>query len=125
MSPRSLSEEWLARCAEFSLCLRRCENCNVNTFVLRQYCPACLRQLSWFPASESGTIFTFSIVRRSETTGAGAAAPYAVAYVELDDALLLTNVRHGDREPRIGDEVQLDWAVVADRVVPIFRAVKD
>ena len=125
MNAHTLSEEWLALCEERSLGLRRCDKCDVNTFVMRRYCSLCLGELRWHPASGEGPIFTFSIVGKSQSTGAGLAAPYTVAYVSIDGTRLLTNVRHGSRHPRIGDHVKLDWAEVGDRVVPIFVSAKE
>jgi uncharacterized OB-fold protein len=120
MEPRALSDEWLAHCDERSLQLRRCDACNINTFVLRQYCSNCLGEMRWQAANGSGTIFAFSVVHRSQATGAGSAVPYTVAYVEVDGALLFTNVRHGGSLPEIGGRVALDWAIVENRPVPVF-----
>jgi uncharacterized OB-fold protein len=120
MTVQRLSEEWFTRCQERSLSMRRCDKCDVNTFVLRQYCSLCLGELRWCPASDSGEIFTLSLVGKSEATGAGLPAPYVVAYVKIDGALFLTNVRYSTQYPHIGDQVTLDWVVLEDRVVPLF-----
>ena len=120
MTAHRLSDEWFARCQERSFSMRRCDKCDVNTFVLRQYCSLCLGELRWSPASDSGEIFTLSLVGKSEATGAGLPAPYVVAYVKIDGALFLTNIRYGDQYPHIGDQVTLDWVMLEDRAVPLF-----
>lgn len=76
--------------------------------------------MRWCETSSQGVLFTYSVIVKSEVTGAGAPAPYTVAYVETDGARLLSNLRHGSAMPNIGDIVWLDYVVSQGRTFPIF-----
>lgn len=79
--------------AEGRLRLLRCDNCAQVIWYPRALCPHChSADTTWFDAAGTGTIYTFTIVRR----GIGAYAdadPYVVAYVELAEGpRVLTNI---------------------------------
>ena len=78
---------------EGRLVLPRCDACEFVIWYPRRFCPACgARNVSWFDASGTGTVYTFTIVRK----GAGDyrdVGPYVVAFVELDEGpRLMTNI---------------------------------
>lgn len=74
---------WAAT-AEHRLVLPRCNDCDTFIWYPRGFCPACSSfDIDWVEVPGTGTVYSFSIPRR----GQGAykdAAPYVVAYVELD-----------------------------------------
>lgn len=74
---------WAAT-AEHRLVLPRCNDCATFIWYPRGFCPACSWfDIDWVEVPGTGTVYSFSIPRR----GQGAyvdAAPYVVAYVELD-----------------------------------------
>ena len=79
--------------AEGAFLLPHCNACQTVIWYPRGHCPACSgTDLSWVAASGRGTVYSFSITR----SGAGAwktAAPYVLAYVELDEGpRVLTNI---------------------------------
>lgn len=103
--------------AEGRLVLPRCTACDTVIWYPRAFCPRCGSfDVEWFDAPGTGEIYSFSIPRR----GQGAyrdAAPYVLAYVELDlpegvggdgpGPRVITNIV--DRDPdavRIGDRVE-------------------
>lgn len=107
--------------AEGRLCLPRCTGCGTVIWYPRGFCPACSSfDIEWFDAPGTGEVYSFSIPRR----GQGAyrdAAPYVVAYVELD---LPDGVGGDDPGPRIMTNlVECDpWSVsVGDRVRAVFH----
>lgn len=79
--------------AEDRLVLPRCDRCATVIWYPREFCPACgSMEVSWFEASGQGTVYSFSIVRKGEAMY-GAAAPYVLAYVELEEGpRLMTNI---------------------------------
>ena len=80
-------------CAAHRLVLPRCAACSQLIWYPRRYCPFCAStSVAWEAISGHGTLYSFTVIRR----GAGAyrdAAPYVVAYVELDEGpRVLTNI---------------------------------
>jgi uncharacterized OB-fold protein len=65
-----------------------CNACNEPHYFPRSLCPFCFSDnVSWKQASGSGTIYTYSIMRRDQSK------PYVIAYVTLDEGpSLLTNI---------------------------------
>ena len=101
---------------EHRLVLPRCRHCSTFIWYPRGYCPACSSfDVDWVELDGTGEIYSFSIPRR----GQGAyrdAAPYVVAYVELD-------VPGSDPGPRIiTNIVDCDPASVSvgQRVTAVF-----
>lgn len=83
---------------EHRLVLPRCTACETVIWYPRGFCPACGSfDVEWFEAPGTGRVYSFSVARR----GQGAyrdAAPYVLAYVELD---LPDAVGAGARGPRV------------------------
>jgi len=87
------TQEFWAATAEGRLLLKRCLDCGAVIWYPRAYCPECSGlRTEWFPAGGRGRIYSYTVNRRGE----GAyqeAAPYVLAYVELDEGpRLLTNI---------------------------------
>ena len=96
---------------EERLVLPRCDACGFVIWYPRRFCPACgSRDVSWFDAAGTGSVYTYTIV----TKGAGTyrdAAPYVVAVVELDEGpRLMTNLV----------EVAVESVFVGQRVAVVF-----
>lgn len=79
--------------AEDKLLLPRCDQCSTVIWYPREFCPACgSLDVSWFEASGRGSVYSFSIVRKGENMYT-AAAPYVLAYVELEEGpRIMTNI---------------------------------
>ena len=73
--------------------LPRCRRCGHVIWYPRHFCPVCgSAEVGWFQASGRGTVYSFTVVRRGQGEWA-TAAPYVVAYVELEEGpRLLTNI---------------------------------
>ncbi len=96
-SPTAETAEFWAATARGTLLLPRCDECSTVIWYPRVFCPACGSQtVSWIEASGRGIIYSFTVARR----GMGPykdAAPYAVAYVELEEGpRIMTNVVDDD-----------------------------
>ncbi|MEY3557485.1 MAG: hypothetical protein RL374_191 [Actinomycetota bacterium] len=86
------AEFWKAT-TEGRFILQRCDTCNIVLWFPRRNCPKCWTEdVSTFDAQQTGTIYSFTVVRK----GKGAfqdAGPFVVAYVELADGpRIMTNI---------------------------------
>lgn len=79
--------------AQGVLRLPRCRACAAVIWYPRPQCPRCgSSDVEWFAASGRGTVYSFTITRRAGGPY-GDAAPYVLAYVELDEGpRMMTNV---------------------------------
>ena len=88
------TEEFWAATARGVLLLRRCDDCGTVIWYPRPFCPSCGGfSTSWTEASGRGTVYSFTVVRRSAMEGWRDALPYVVAYVELEEGpRVMTNI---------------------------------
>lgn len=79
--------------AKDQLMLPKCRQCGTVIWYPRAFCPHCTAQdVEWFRASGRGTVYAVTAVHRAQGPFRPA-APYAVAYVELEEGpRVLTNV---------------------------------
>jgi uncharacterized OB-fold protein len=85
--------------ARGKLMLKYCEACKAFHFYPRTLCPFCFSdRTQWREATGRGTVYSYSVMRR------GGPAPYAIAYVKLEEGVtVLTNLVDCDLEAiRIG-----------------------
>lgn len=95
--------------AQDKLLLPRCDKCSTVIWYPRAFCPACgSLDVSWFEASGKGSVYSFTIIRKGENMY-GAAAPYVLAYVELEEGpRIMTNIVDCDVESvSIGQSVSV------------------
>jgi uncharacterized OB-fold protein len=110
------AEPFWAGTSEHRLVLPRCRGCSTSIGYPRGFCPACASfDIDWVEVAGTGRIYSFSVARR----GQGAyrdAAPYVLAYVELD-------VPGGDGPRIITNIVDCDPDTVAicDAVEVVFH----
>lgn len=114
---------------EHRLVLPRCRRCATVIWYPRGFCPACgALDVEWIDVPGTGSVYSFSIPRR----GQGAyrdAAPYVLAYVELDlpdggpGPRMITNIVDCEPESlRIDDRVEVVFHDTADgHALPRFR----
>lgn len=114
--------------SEHRLVLPRCTDCSSFIWYPRGFCPACGSfAIEWVEVAGTGTVYSFSIPRR----GQGAyreAAPYVLAYVELDvpggaGPRVITNIVDCDPEAvAIGDRVAVVFHdTESGHALPRFR----
>ena len=85
------------------LLVKHCSACNEYHHYPRALCPHCFSdQTEWREAKGTGTIYTYSVMRR-------AAPPYAMAYVTLDEGVtMMTNLVDCDFDAlKIGQRVKV------------------
>jgi uncharacterized OB-fold protein len=85
------------------LLLKKCRACGDLHYYPRPLCPFCGSDTTeWQPAAGTGTIYSYSVMRRAEV-------PYAIAYVTLDEGpTMMTNLVDCDLDRlAIGQRVKL------------------
>jgi uncharacterized OB-fold protein len=91
------------------LVLARCDDCGETIWYPRTVCPKCRSTgISWVDASGRGEIYSFTVIRRGEGPYRDA-APYVLAYVELDEGpRIMTNIVGADAASlRVGQPVEV------------------
>jgi uncharacterized protein len=100
------------------LLIKRCRSCGEPHWYPRALCPFCFSaDTEWREASGHGTIYSWSVMRRTP-------APYAIAYVTLEEGItMLTNIVECDLDAiRVGQPVEVVF-VPSDGgpPLPMFR----
>lgn len=98
---------WTAAAAG-RLVLPRCDACGHHIWYPRSWCPVCGSDaVTWVELSGRGTVYACTVLHKAMGPWAEA-APFVVAYVELDEGpRMLTNVVSDDpTQVRVGDAVQ-------------------
>lgn len=104
--------------AEGRLVLPVCDACDHTIWYPRAWCPVCgSPSVTWTPMSGGGTVYARTVIRKGMGPWA-TAAPYVVAYVELEEGpRILANVITDDPEAVvIGSPVRATFVPVADVV---------
>jgi uncharacterized OB-fold protein len=103
--------------AQGRLLLKLCAACGAYHFYPRVICPFCFSdKTEWRDAAGTGTIYSFSVMRRAEI-------PYAIAYVTLAEGpTMMTNIVDCDLDAiRIGQRVRLVFRAAENgQPVPMF-----
>ena len=113
--------------AKGELLIKRCDTCGRAHFYPRPFCPVCWSTaVRWERASGRGTVYTFSVVRRSDLPAFRERVPYVPAIVELAEGprMMTTVVGVDPAEIRIGMAVEVAYAPAGpdgSAVVPVFR----
>ena len=107
---------------------QKCANCGTVVWHPRAHCTGCVDgDLQWHVSAGQGTIYSYSIVRLSYHPFFRGKAPYAVAYVDLDEGPRFhTNVVGVDdpgADVHIGQHVQLHWEEHEELSVPLVTPV--
>jgi uncharacterized OB-fold protein len=106
--------------ARGKLLLKRCTACGAHHFYPRAICPFCFSdKTEWREAAGIGTIYSFSVTRRTEV-------PYAIAYVTLAEGpTMMSNIVDCDLDAiRIGQRVRLVFKPAENgQKVPMFTLV--
>lgn len=81
-------------CRRHELLLQRCRACGTYQHYPRGVCARCWgTALDWKPSTGHGSVYTFTVVHRSQAPGFKERLPYVLAYVQLDEGVqVLTNL---------------------------------
>jgi uncharacterized OB-fold protein len=111
------------------LIIAKCTHCGTLRHPPGPYCANCQHQdIEWIEPNGEGTIYSYTICRRSPYPGKVADFTYAPIVVELSDApgirVISTLVDGDPADIAIGAKVQLDWNSLPDGLnIPTFRLV--
>ena len=111
-------EPYFEAAAQGRLLVKKCADCGEIHHYPRGICPFCLSdKVSWQEAKGTGTIYTYSIMRR------GVPIPYCIAYVTLNEGVtMMANIVDCDLDKvRIGQAVKVAFKKSVGGVsVPMF-----
>jgi|TARA_B100002051_G_C16619003_1_gene577217 uncharacterized OB-fold protein len=100
------------------LLVKTCKACGKLHYYPRTICPHCLSSdTDWVEASGKGTIYTYSVMRRTET-------PYVIAYVTLEEGVtMLSNIVECDVDDvAVGQTVEVVFRdTEGGHSLPVFR----
>ena len=112
---------------ERRLLIRKCNACGTLHFMPRHLCPACWSdQLEWVEAKGTGSVHSFTIIRRAPMAVFAPRAPYVLALIDLDEGpRMMANVLGEDAlSVRIGDRVKVTFEERGEgAMIPQFQRV--
>jgi uncharacterized OB-fold protein len=115
-------------CRRHELRVQKCLGCGTLRHHPRAVCTECMSsEVEWLLCSGRGTVYTFTMTFQNQAPGFREELPYVLAYVELEEGvLLLTNVVGCPPDSvRIGLPVEVVFEDVSDDVaIPRFRPVE-
>jgi uncharacterized OB-fold protein len=118
--PDPETQPWWDACKNGQFLVRHCKTCGESHFLPRTICPFCFSdETEWKTAAGTGTIYTFSVMRR-------AGAPYVLAYVTLDEGpTVMTNIATADVDAvRIGQRVAVRFEDTdTGQKLPVFAPI--
>jgi uncharacterized OB-fold protein len=112
---------------ERRLLIRKCNACGALHFMPRHLCPGCWSdQLEWVEAKGTGSVHSFTIIRRAPMAAFAPRAPYVLALIDLDEGpRMMANVLGEDAlSVRIGDRVKVTFEERGEgAMIPQFQRV--
>jgi uncharacterized OB-fold protein len=110
---------------ERKLLIRKCNQCSAFHFMPRHLCPECWSDdLEWVQSSGTGSVYSFSIIRRAPLESFSGNVPYVIALIELDEGpRMVTNILGSNAlTVKIGDRVEVEFESRGDgAMVPQFK----
>jgi uncharacterized OB-fold protein len=107
------------------LVIQHCPACGHSQHYPRPWCTNCLHEPPDFvETSGEGTIYTFTVIRRSAVPAFAARVPYVLAFVDLDEGVrLVTNIVDCDPDAvRIGQRVRARFEAIDDEHTVVLFA---
>ena len=109
------------------LVIQHCAQCGQYQHYPRPWCTNCLNEaVEFVEASGRGTIYTFTVIRRSAHPAFAARVPYVLAFIDLDEGVrIVTNVVDCDPDTvRIGQRVQVRFEAIDDEHTVVLFALE-
>ena len=118
------SQAYWSAARERRLVIRRCMTCNAYHFMPRHLCPTCWSdQLEWVDSKGTGTVHSFTIIRRASAAAFSSLVPYVLVLIDLDEGpRMMTNLLGDDSlSVAIGDPVKVAFEDRGDgSLIPQF-----
>ena len=91
-----------------------CDECQGIVFYPRRHCNHCMSmKLSWKTSRGEGVVYTYTVIRQIGLPAFRDLAPYAVAWIDLDEGFrMISNITGVDdptSEVHIGQRVRVSW----------------
>jgi uncharacterized OB-fold protein len=106
------SQPYWAAARERRLVIRKCLACSQLHFMPRYLCPNCWSdQLEWVDAKGTGSVHSYTVMRRASDPAFAHLVPYAVALIDLDEGprMMANIVGANALDVKIGDRVQVTF----------------
>lgn len=89
--PSPVSKDYWEKAAQGELWIQRCRDCSSYFFYPRVLCPECWGEnVEWAPVSGKGTVYSYTVVHRSDLQAFAEKTPYILAIIELDEGPRMT-----------------------------------
>ena len=121
------SAPYWAAAKEERLIIQKCRACDHLFFLPGHLCPSCWSdEKDWVDTEGTGTVHSFSIIRRAPLPSYREDVPYVVALVDLTEGprMLCNIVGDGGLDVDIGSAVTLCFEERGDAKVPQFRLAR-
>ena len=121
---RGPQEQYFAALAEGRFQIQHCTACGRHQFFPRTLCMHCgATDLAWTDPAGTGTVYSFSIVRRKPEAG----GDYNVALIDLDEGVRMMSRVEGlpPEAVRIGLRVQAQVVQKDGRGLVLFQPAQD
>lgn len=111
------------------LFIRKCAACGEHHFLPRYLCPVCWSdQLDWVQSKGTGSVHSYTIVRRAPIATFAANVPYVVALIDLDEGPRMISNLVGESAllVKISDRVEVLFEDRGDgAMLPQFKRIAD
>jgi uncharacterized protein len=120
--PEPDTEPFWSATAEHRLTYQVCRACGQVVFHPRRHCTGCTSSdLEWRDSAGLGTLYTFTVIRRSGQPFFRARIPYLVGLVDLDEGFrMLAEIAAEPGSLQVDQRVSLTWEDHAGLSIPIF-----
>jgi len=109
---------------EERLVIQKCQDCGHLFFLPSHLCPSCWSdKKDWVDAKGTGTVHSFSIIRRAPMPAFNDDVPYVVALIDLSEGprMMANVIGDGALEVEIGSPVTVCFEKRGDAKVPQFQ----
>jgi len=102
--------------------IQRCVQCGSFRYVPKEICYRCHSSAAtWEPIQGTGTVYTFTVVRRAPTPAFQADSPYTIVHVEMDEGVRMVGLWASDSAADVYidmpvrltyDDITPDWTIL-------------
>jgi uncharacterized OB-fold protein len=125
---RGADEPFWRAAREGRLVYQWCPGCRRAVFPGRIACPECLSPaLTWLTSTGRGTVYSYTVVRRTRHPYFAARVPYVVALVDMAEGFrLLATLEAQPEAVAVGMRVRVQFEPLGEAFgVPVFRPDPD
>ena len=121
--PEPDTEPFWKATAEHRLTYQVCRACGQVVFHPRRHCPGCTGgELEWRDSAGRGTVYTFTVIRRSGQPFFRDRIPYVVGLIDLDEGFrMMAEIAADPETVHIDQRVTVSWEDHPTLSVPIFQ----